>query len=286
MEADVRHLRLRTGITVPCLVSANSRDNGKDDDGTDDHSAVPLLLLHAWGESRRSFARLIPLLTGFRAYAPDPRGQGEADKPADGYSLAEQAEDAAAILDALGVPRAAVVGSSSGGYVAQQLAAAHPDRVAALVLVGSPLSLQGRPAFADEVDALTDPLDEAWVRNSLTWFPRVHDIPAWYLENLVQDGLRMPAHTWKAILHGLIDAAPPTDTGPIRAPTLILWGARDNLLPRTDQETLAARIPGAVLRVYPDAAHCVLWECPERVAEDTTAFLASVAPRQGRRGTP
>jgi rifampin ADP-ribosylating transferase len=171
------------------------------------------------------------------------------------------------------VPRAAVVGSSSGGYVAQQLAAAHPERVTALVLVGSPLSLQGRPAFADEVDALADPLDEAWVRDSLAWFPRVHDVPASFIEGRVRDGLRMPAHAWKAILNGLCDATPPTEGGSIQAPTLILWGGQDNLLPRADQETLAARIPGAVLKVYPDVAHLVLWECPDRVSEDINAFL-------------
>lgn len=264
METEVRDLRLRTGITVPCLVQG-------------DAGAKPVLLLHAWGESRGSFDRLIPLLTGFRVYAPDLRGQGEADKPEDGYSLAEQAEDAAAILDALSVPRAFVVGSSSGGYVGQQLAVAHPGRVAALVLVGSPLSLQGRTPFADEVDALTDPLDEGWVRDSLSWFPLLHDVPPWFIEDRVRDGLRMPAHAWKAILNGLITATPPTEKGTIGAPTLILWGAHDNLLPRSDQEALAARIAGAELKVYPDVAHLVLWECPERVAEDTAAFLTSRA---------
>jgi pimeloyl-ACP methyl ester carboxylesterase len=89
MDADIRQLRLRTGITVPCLVQ---------DNGPADTAATPVLLLHAWGESRRSFDRLIPLLAGCRIYAPDLRGQGDADKPLDGYSLAEQAEDAAAIL--------------------------------------------------------------------------------------------------------------------------------------------------------------------------------------------
>ena len=268
MESEVRDLRLRTGITVPCLVQG-------------DASAKPVLLLHAWGESRGCFDRLIPLLAGFRIYAPDLRGQGEADKPEDGYSLAEQAEDAAAILDALNVPRAFVVGSSSGGYVAQQLATMHPEQVAALVLVGSPLSLRGRPAFADEVDTLTDPLDADWVRESLTWFPLLHEVPAWFLEDRVRDGLRMPARAWKAILDGLCDATPPTESGTIHAPTLILWGAKDNLLPRGDQETLAARIPGAALKVYPDAAHAVLWECPERVAEDASAFFGIlVSPRQ------
>ncbi|WP_045730257.1 alpha/beta fold hydrolase [Pseudarthrobacter chlorophenolicus] len=264
MDADIRQLRLRTGITVPCLV----QDTGR--------TGTPLLLLHAWGESRKSFYRLIPLLAGCRIYAPDLRGQGDADKPLNGYSLAEQAEDAAAILDALELPHAAVVGSSSGGYVAQQLAVTHPDKVAALVLVGSPLTLRGRPAFADEVDALSDPLDEAWVRNSLAWFPRIHDVPACYIEDRIRDGLNMPAHAWKALLNGLCQATPPTETGTIQTPTLILWGGQDNLLPRTDQKRLAGRIPGAVLKVYPDVAHLVLWECPERVAADVIGFLSPV----------
>jgi rifampin ADP-ribosylating transferase len=264
MESDVLDLRLRTGITVPCSIQG--------DDGGE-----PVLLLHAWGESRRSFDRLMPQLAGFRVYAPDLRGQGDADKPDGGYSLAEQAEDAAAILDALNVPRAFVIGSSSGGYVAQQLAAAHPDRVAALVLVGSPLSLQGRPSVADEVDSLTDPLDERWVRNSLSWFPLLHEVPEWFIEDRVRDGLRMPVHVWKSILTGLSEATPPTESGTVQAPTLILWGAGDGLLLRSSQEEMAARIPGALLKVYPDTGHIVLWECPDQVADDARQFFRSLA---------
>ena len=52
------------------------------------------------------------------------------------------------------------------------------------------------------------------------------------------------------------------------APTLILWGAHDGVLPRRHQEALAARIAGAELKVYPGVAHLVLWECPEQVAEE------------------
>ncbi len=263
MDSEVRYLRLRTGISVPCFLHG-------------DADRKPLLLLHAWGESSGSFDRLIPALTNFRVYAPDLRGQGEADKPAAGYSLAEQAEDAAAILDALNVPGAFVVGSSSGGYVAQQLATVHPEVVAALVLVGAPMSLHGRAPFADEVEKLTDPLDEDWVRESLTWFPLLHDVPGWFIDDRVRDGLKMPSHAWKAILNGLGEATPPTESGTIHAPTLILWGEQDGLLPRGDQETLAARISGSVLKVYPGVGHVVLWECPDQVAEDTTAFLKSL----------
>jgi len=87
------------------------------------------------------------------------------------------AEDSVAFMDALGISSAVLLGSSSGGYVAQQVAAISPHRVAGLVLVGSPRSLQGRPPFADEVDQLSDPVDEVWVRDSLTWFPRFDPVP-------------------------------------------------------------------------------------------------------------
>jgi pimeloyl-ACP methyl ester carboxylesterase len=260
MESEVRNLTLRTGTTMPCLVQG-------------DVGAAPLLLLHAWGESRRCFDRLLPGLASFRVYAPDLRGQGEAEKPENGYSLAEQAEDAAAIMDAAGVETAFVLGSSSGGYVAQQLAVLHPGRVAAMVLVGSPLSLKGRPAFAEEVDRLAGPINEDWVRASLSWFTLHQPVPDWYLEDRVRDGVRMPAHAWKKILAGLTAAVPPTEAGAIRTPTLILYGGQDDLLPRQDQEVLASRIPGAVLKVYPDSGHLVLWECPDRVAADASTFL-------------
>jgi pimeloyl-ACP methyl ester carboxylesterase len=260
MDSEVRILNLRTGITVPCLVHGEP-------------PATPLLLLHAWGESRRSFDRLIPLLVNYRILAPDLRGQGEADKPIDGYSLQEQAEDVAAILDALHLTSASILGSSSGGYIAQQLAVSHPERVDALVLVGAPLTLNRRPAFADEVEALTEPIDEDWMRQSLLWFQLGRPVPHWYLEDRVRDGLRMPVHVWKSALAGLYQATPPLDLGAIRAPTLILRGEQDGLLPQADHEVLAARIPGSVLKVYPGVGHVVLWEDPERVAEDTNAFL-------------
>ena len=141
---------------------------------------------------------------------------------------------------------------------------------------GSTLSQQGRTAFADEVDLLADPIDEDWVRGSLSWFTLHQPVPDWYLEDRVRDGVRMPAHAWKRILAGLTSADPPTEGGAVRAPTLIIYGGRDDLLPLQDQETLAERIPGAVLKVYPDAGHLVLWEHPDRVAADAAAFLRAL----------
>jgi rifampin ADP-ribosylating transferase len=77
---------------------------------------------------------------------------------------------------------------------------------------------------------------------------------------------------------GLITAPVPTDTGTITAPTLIIWGDRDNLLLGEDQRQLAAAIPRARLVVYQNTGHLVLWEQPDRVATDLTAFVAGLEP--------
>jgi rifampin ADP-ribosylating transferase len=258
-------VRLGTSVTVPYVAQG-------------DRSGVPVVLLHAWGESLGCFDRLLPLLPArIYAVAMDQRGHGAADKPADSYTLVDLADDVVAFLDAVGVTAAVLLGSSSGGYVAQQVAVGAPDRVKGLVLVGSPRSLRGRPSFADEVDELTDPVDRAWVTASLDWFPRFHDIPDWYLVDRVDDGVRMPASVWRASMNGLCTAVPPTETGRITAPTLIIWGGRDRLLSRDDEERLAAAIPGSQLIVYDDTGHLVLWENPERVANDLTDFVKGLS---------
>jgi rifampin ADP-ribosylating transferase len=203
----------------------------------------------------------------------DQRGHGAADKPADGYTLPELAGDVVAFLDAVGLASAVLLGSSSGGYVAQQVAVSNPDRVGGLVLVGSPRTLRGRPSLADEVDRLVDPVDRAWVKASLEWFPRFHDIPDWYVQDRIGDGIGMPANVWRKSLTGLCTAVPPTETGTITAPTLIVWGERDGLLSRDDEEELAAAIPGSQLIVYDDTGHLVLWEQPGRLANDLMHFI-------------
>lgn len=260
----VRRVRVATGVTLPY------REQG-------DASGTAVLLLHPWGESLRCFDRLVALLPPWlHVLAMDQRGHGDADKPAGGYALASFAADVEAFMDTVGLNSAVLVGSSSGGYVAQQVAVDNPNRVAGLVLVGSPRSLHGRPAFADEVERLTDPVDPTWVRESLTWFPRFHDVPDWFVEDRVQDGLRMPAHVWRDTLIGLITAPAPTETGTITAPTLIIWGDRDDLLPGEDQRALAAAIPGSRFVAYEDTGHLVLWEQPEPVAADVTRFVENL----------
>jgi pimeloyl-ACP methyl ester carboxylesterase len=77
----------------------------------------------------------------------------------------------------------------------------------------------------------------------------------------------------------LLTAEPPLDTSRISAPTLIVWSARDSLLARSDQEAMAAEIPGARLVIYDDIGHLPVIEAPERVAADLTVLCDAVAAR-------
>jgi pimeloyl-ACP methyl ester carboxylesterase len=259
-------LRLATGIATGYTESG-------DPDGR-----PALLLLHAWAESRRSFALLAPRLPGWlRTVAIDLRGHGDADKPLTGYDLPTLAADVVAAMDALELTDVVLVGASSGGYVAQQVAVDHPRRVAGLVLAGSPRDLRGVPQFAAEVERLRDPVDPGWVRTFSEGFPHA-TVPDWYLEQAVADALRLPAEVWRATLSGLSESRPPTDVGEITAPTLVISGGTDTLLSRDQTAALVSALPHARWIEYPEAGHLVLWDQPERLAADIAAFVPTVAP--------
>jgi pimeloyl-ACP methyl ester carboxylesterase len=260
-----RRLRLATGLTTVVT------DEGEPD-------AVPLLLLHAWAGSRRSFAPLQPLLARHsRTVAVDLRGHGDADKPPTGYGLSDLAADVVAVLDALDLPQAVLVGVSSGGYLAQQVAVSAPGRVAGLVLAGAPYDLRGRAPFADELATITDPVDPAWARRFLAGFTDLDRLPSWYVDVLVEDAVRLPASIWMAAFHGLNTSPPPTDAGDISAPTLVISGGRDGLLGRVQTDALVAAVPGAQWIEYEDTGHLVLEEQPTRLASDVVSFVADLA---------
>jgi pimeloyl-ACP methyl ester carboxylesterase len=263
--AGGRLLRLATGLTTAVT-----------DDGDGDGSA-PVLLLHGWTGSRRSFAALLPLLsTRVRTVAVDLRGHGDADKPSTGYDLASLAADVVSVLDALEIPRAVLVGASSGGYVAQQVAVSAPDRVAGLVLAGAPYDLRGRPPFADELARITDPVDPTWVRDFTAGFTDLDRLPSWYVDLMVDDALRLPASIWMATFRGLTTSLPPVEVGVIVVPTLVISGGRDALLGREHTLALVSAIPGAQWIEYPDTGHLVLEEQPARLAADVLSFLAAL----------
>jgi pimeloyl-ACP methyl ester carboxylesterase len=235
----------------------------------------PILFLHGWPDSWFSFSRVLPLLPPrYRALAVDQRGFGDSERPDSGYRIADLASDAAAFLDALGVQRATVVGHSMGTFVSRRLAEVHPERVARLVLIGTAFSPDN--AVTREVRAsligLEDPVPTEFARQfqaSTVYAPVRPD----FFEGLIAESVKLPARLWRAVFDGIMAFDDVNRLGEIAVPTLLLWGERDALFPREDQQRLAARIPSARLKTYPDTGHCPNWEIPDTVAADLDAFI-------------
>jgi non-heme chloroperoxidase len=241
-----------------------------------DPTGVPILFLHAIADSWRAFELVLPHLPGpINAIVPTQRGHGDAGRPDSGYHPRDFAADLTAFMNALDVERAVIVGGSSGGFVARRFAIDNPERTLGLVFLGSPRSLRDKPDVMEMWDStlskLTDPIDPAFVREFVA-STLAKPIPPEFLEMIVQENLNVPARVWIETTKGLLDDDSADELDRITTPTLILWGGKDAILPRSDQEALASAIPNARLVIYPGAGHALYWEEPERVARDLVAF--------------
>jgi pimeloyl-ACP methyl ester carboxylesterase len=149
----------------------------------------PLLLLHGWPQHFWCWRRLVPELSGeFRVICPDLRGFGWSDAPGRGYDNETFAADAIALLDALGVDRAGVIGHDWGGFTSFLLALNHPERVRALLAVSTPIPwLKPSPRLAASF----------W----RTWY-------AWVLAGIGREAVgRRPGAVRLMLRHGTPDAA-------------------------------------------------------------------------------
>ena len=245
-----------------------------------DRIAPTVLLVHAVGDSGRAFEALLANLPdSVHAVAPTLRGHGGASRPESGYRSADFAGDLAALMDALRVEAGVVVGASSGGQVALRLALDHPARILGLVLLGSPLRLSDKPGVREAWDStfslLEDPIDPVFVRDFIESIV-VQPVPKAVVETLVQESLQVPAFVWKATIAALLEDDLSPQLGDVAAPTLVVWGDQDAILPRSEQEALANGIQGARLLVYKGGGHAFYWEDAARVAADLVAFVESL----------
>ncbi|HEX6309521.1 MAG TPA: alpha/beta fold hydrolase [Longimicrobiales bacterium] len=260
----VEHSRIRLKSGVELHVAQSGPPDG-----------VPVVLLHGITDSWFSWTRVLDELPdGVRAIMPTQRGHGDSEKLACCYRLADFAADVAALMDALAVPRAHVVGHSMGGFIAQRFAIEFPERVDRLVLLGSATTVRNDAAleFNAFVQQLADPVDTAFIREFQIGTTAV-PLPAEFFEGVVRESAKLPARIWRDVLGALLAPDAEHDQSRIRAPTLVVSGAQDGFFPPAEQEKLARTIPGARLLIYAEAAHSPNWEVPERFAADAAAFL-------------
>ena len=230
----------------------------------------PLLLIMGyrgnswlWGDQF-----LEPLSRYFQVITFDNRGTGLSDQPTTPYTIPLMADDAAGLLSYLGIARADVFGVSMGGMIAQELALRHPRRVKRLILgcttCGGPQAVIAAPeALARLLTAPEMPKEEALHRLWPVMFsPTFMAQQESFLTRMTARALTHPTPFTSAIRQALAMQRFNTygRLGQIVAPTLVVTGDADRLVPPANSHLLAARIPGAELEILAGAGHGFFWE--------------------------
>jgi len=256
------------------LLAAESAGSGPD-----------VLLVHAVVTDQRGWASVVDALPGHRCLTYDARGYGRTTyQPEDGWS---PVADAVAVLDAYEVGRAVVVGASMGGRTSIDLALQHPDRVAALVLIGPAISGAPEATYEPEVLALEDEWETAEARGDLATVNRL-EARVWLDGPTAPEG-RVAGATRELFLdmNGIaLDADDPGEQhhagaawdrlAEIAVPTLLLVGDLDLRYIREGVAHAAATIPGARLVELPGVAHLPHLEGDERTLREIAGFVGSL----------
>jgi pimeloyl-ACP methyl ester carboxylesterase len=231
-----------------------------------------VLLISGQAMTLDAWWRTVPELSGsFRVLTFDNRDVGRSSRWPLPYVVAQMADDAIAVLEAAGITRAHVYGLSLGGMVAQELALHYPERTGALVLGatsgGGPEAIlpQAQPlTFFVRVGAMA-PEEAEWAAVPYNYGLRTRREHG---ERIAEDiAKRVEHHTdTLAYLHQVAAAASHNTIGrlgSIRAPTLVVHGAEDLVMPTRNGEVLANTIPGAEFKLWPGAGHLYTTDEPE-----------------------
>lgn len=259
-------IKLHSGISLNYVVQG-------------DPKGQVIVLIHGAGDSWHSWQRVLPLLPStYRVYAVTLRGHGLSDHPETGFSRADFAADILDFLDQMQIHHATLVGHSLGSFVSQKVAEQDNGHIDRLVLIGSSPGVKKRASAENDLTspfaALQDPIPYTFFRDfqaSTIYKP----VPAWFFEVMVAEAQRAPAATWHGLGTSLNSGDALEDLKKIRVPVLILWGEKDSIFNRQDQDLLLKTLPSASLKTYPETGHALHWEEPEKFMRDLLAFIHS-----------
>ncbi len=214
----------------------------------------------------------------YRVLRYDTRGHGRSGVTPGPYSIASLAEDLIALLDALNVKRAHVVGLSMGGMIAQYVGANHPERVLSLGLCNTASEMPPRSTWAARIEsaqqggigALADGTIQRWFREGFTQRSPEK------INTVRQMILATPLEGYIACASAVRDMAQTTMLLKIKAPTLVMTGRQDPACTVEQGTVLHRMIDGSKFEIIEDAAHLSNIEQPEVFNRNLRQFLDSV----------
>jgi pimeloyl-ACP methyl ester carboxylesterase len=245
----------------------------------------PLVLIRGLGSNADHwYAQMPDLSRHYRVITFDNRGIARSTDPGGPFTIPDMAEDTIRLMNALGIKLAHVLGLSLGGMIAQEMAIRHPQRIKGLILVVTLCGGQHqvvaeeavrekfqRMVVEDSVDAKIMALDVFFAPRTIKERPQV-------LQAYAEVSMKYPAGM--EILQRQWEAASRHDTydrlDRIKAPTLVLTGEEDVLIPPGNSEIMAERIPGAALLVVPGGGHQIMIEQPQACNQAIVGFLQKV----------
>jgi pimeloyl-ACP methyl ester carboxylesterase len=234
----------------------------------------PVVLVHGLGGRCEDWRNLAPYLVhaGFRVYRPDLPGYGRSDRPADfSYSIPDEAQAVAGFMDALDLKQVELGGWSMGGWIAQYLAASHPERITRLVLFDS-AGLNVAPAWNTElftpVSAMElDQLD-------VLLMPHPPAVPSFVAADILRVS-RERAWVIHRALKSMLTGRDATDKllPQLRMPVLIVWGELDHITPVDQAATMQRMVPQSQLDVIPNCGHLAPVQCADLIGPKVAEFL-------------
>ena len=252
-----------------------------------DHGiGLPVIFLHAFPLNRTMWdGELAGLLNEqrYRLVSLDWRGFGESDAPGEGeISMMELlAEDVVALMDHLGIEQAVLCGLSMGGYVAFACLRHYAQRIAGLILADTRPAADPpeRQASREEMAHIAETqgssaIAELQLPRLISNYTRQHN-PA--VEARVRQMINAATQSGiAAASRGMAKRADASDLlASIRCPTLVITGQEDALIPLSETQSYAERIPGAQYMVIPDAGHLSNLEQPDVFLAAVSDFLGS-----------
>lgn len=236
--------------------------------------APPVLLIHGLGGHAEDWRNLTrwAIMAHRSVYVPDLPGYGRSDWPKNfSYSIPDEAAVMVGFMDALGLKRVDLGGWSMGGWVAQQIAIDHPDRVASLMLFDS-AGLHEQPAwdvalFTPTTSAQLDQLDALLM-------PHPPVVPGFIARAMLRQSRE---HAW--VMHRAMDAmmtgksTTDEDLPKLKMPVLLAWGSEDQIIPLAEGEKMHKLMPQSKLDVVKGCGHLAPVQCADRMGPVVEQFL-------------